>query len=312
MDRIKSFDILKGFGILLMIVAHTFGPDNRLWDFIYAFHMPLFFIVSGYFFKHRPFLELFKKNRDQLLIQYIVLCAIVTLLTQIRQPHNLCTDLYNTLNGMGPGWFLLALFLTRIEFNYILRLFPNYYLFISFIISTCVCFVANYYDISTMLSFFPSLIGLFFLATGYYIREHSLLDYSKRHPCFFLSASLFFWLTTSIYGKVEMSQCLFKLSIIDFCGSIGGTFLVYKLSQFIGRSNNSIKNILANAGKYSLVILFFHSIDYCVPVWYLFQSYFPSHILLYIILFLRLLLVTICVILSLRTKWTRTFFKIKT
>lgn len=37
MERIGTFDILKGFGIILMIVAHTYGPNYLIWDFISAF-----------------------------------------------------------------------------------------------------------------------------------------------------------------------------------------------------------------------------------------------------------------------------------
>ena len=48
-QRDESIDILKGFGIVFMIIAHTYGPNNYLWDAIYTFHMPLFFITTGYF-----------------------------------------------------------------------------------------------------------------------------------------------------------------------------------------------------------------------------------------------------------------------
>ncbi len=54
MGRIEAFDILKGIGIILMIVAHTYGPDSVIWNFIYAFHLPLFFIVTGFFYKQKP------------------------------------------------------------------------------------------------------------------------------------------------------------------------------------------------------------------------------------------------------------------
>lgn len=49
MGRIEAFDILKGIGIILMIVAHTYGPDSVIWDFIYAFHLPLFSLLQASF-----------------------------------------------------------------------------------------------------------------------------------------------------------------------------------------------------------------------------------------------------------------------
>ena len=44
-----NIDILKGIGMLLVIIGHS----GCIWPFypaINAFHMPLFFIVSGLFF----------------------------------------------------------------------------------------------------------------------------------------------------------------------------------------------------------------------------------------------------------------------
>lgn len=43
--RNDAIDILKGIGILLVIVGHTYGPMT---NFIYLFHMPIFFMAAGY------------------------------------------------------------------------------------------------------------------------------------------------------------------------------------------------------------------------------------------------------------------------
>ena len=311
MERIEAFDILKGIGIILMIVAHTYGPSSISWPFISAFHMPIFFIVACYFYKQKLLPELLKKNVKQLLIPYLTLCLIIIVLTQIRHPHSIRNDIETTLNGMGPGWFLLAMFMVRIVFSCILKYFPRQYLFISLLVSLLICCIAYLQNIPSLFSFFPCLVSLFFVAFGYYIKMHSLLDSEKNHSFFCVILGLSFWLITSLYGKVEMSQCIFKLLIIDFCGSLGGTFLVYKLSQFIDKSNSNIKIILSYAGKYSIVILFFHSIDYCVPVWYLIVPDISPSILISTILILRLLFVTTCVIITLHTRHLRTFFTIK-
>ena len=311
MERIEAFDIIKGIGIILMIVAHTYGPNSMSWDFISAFHMPLFFIVAGYFYKQKPISELLKKNVKQLLIPYLTLCLIVIVLTQTRHPHAVRNDIEGTLNGMGPGWFLLSMFMVRIVFHYIVKSFPIHYLNCSLLISLTICCITYFYNIPSFLAFFPCLVSLFFVAIGYYIRMHSFLDSENKHSFLYLFCGMLFWLTTSLYGKVEMSQCVFKLLIVDFCGSLGGTFIVYKISKFIDKSNGNIKYILSYAGKYSIVILFFHCIDYCVPIWYLIEPYITPSILLLVILILRLLFVTACVIITLHTKHLRHFFMIK-
>lgn len=49
-QRNITFDIMKGIGILLVIVGHLnlipMDPYRRI---IFSFHMPLFLILSGYF-----------------------------------------------------------------------------------------------------------------------------------------------------------------------------------------------------------------------------------------------------------------------
>lgn len=50
------FDILKGIAIILVAYGHVLQTFNSNWESsiigktIYAFHMPLFMLISGYFF----------------------------------------------------------------------------------------------------------------------------------------------------------------------------------------------------------------------------------------------------------------------
>lgn len=50
--RDLSVDICKGVGIMLMVLGHS-GLPKAGHDFIYMFHMPLFFFLSGYCFKEK-------------------------------------------------------------------------------------------------------------------------------------------------------------------------------------------------------------------------------------------------------------------
>lgn len=47
-----TISIVKGIAIILMVMGHTEGP-GLLMNFIYLFHMPIFFITAGYFFSRR-------------------------------------------------------------------------------------------------------------------------------------------------------------------------------------------------------------------------------------------------------------------
>ena len=51
-QRIGFIDIAKTFCIFLMIVGH-WTENEMLWRYIYSFHMPALFVISGYLYKPR-------------------------------------------------------------------------------------------------------------------------------------------------------------------------------------------------------------------------------------------------------------------
>lgn len=78
-SRNVTFDIAKGLGIFLMVLAHAGGPFIK---FIYLFHMPLFFIISGYFFKESCYsnfqeVKTFIKKRLKSLYIPFIACNLV-------------------------------------------------------------------------------------------------------------------------------------------------------------------------------------------------------------------------------------------
>ncbi len=50
-QRNLTFDIMKGIGILLVLIGHVWQLPDSIHQTIYSFHMPMFFIVAGYFSK---------------------------------------------------------------------------------------------------------------------------------------------------------------------------------------------------------------------------------------------------------------------
>lgn len=81
-ERDRVIDIMKGLGIILMIYGHThYIPVIGKW--LYTFHMPLFFFLSGCFFSGN---FNFKRNCQRIILPYfsfaIIMC-IVTLFVSI-------------------------------------------------------------------------------------------------------------------------------------------------------------------------------------------------------------------------------------
>lgn len=79
-QRDDKWDMVKGIGIILMVLGHS-GIPYYIYDFIYLFHMGLFFFVSGYFLKlpkdldnvkwHQDYYCFFKKKLKALWLPFI-------------------------------------------------------------------------------------------------------------------------------------------------------------------------------------------------------------------------------------------------
>lgn len=49
-ERLDYIDIFRALGIILMVMGHI-GFGSKFDKFIHAFHMPMFFWISGFFIK---------------------------------------------------------------------------------------------------------------------------------------------------------------------------------------------------------------------------------------------------------------------
>lgn len=76
MKRNKEIDILKGFAIFLMVFDHVWW-GNGVHTYIQSFHMPLFFIISGYLWKNgRSVREVTIKKTKAVMVPYIVFAGV--------------------------------------------------------------------------------------------------------------------------------------------------------------------------------------------------------------------------------------------
>lgn len=129
--RLDWVDALKGIGIIAVVAGHvwTRGPVR---DAIYAVHMPLFFILSGYTARHVPWRDFLPRLSRSLLVPFasfsLLLLAADVLIEGLRghRPifgsalEGVTTILFATEQTRGPFtilWFVPALFLARLCWN---------------------------------------------------------------------------------------------------------------------------------------------------------------------------------------------------
>ena len=131
--RISWLDMAKGYGILFVILGHL---DIGLFDeWIYTFHMPLFFFLSGCVFSaKKPFLEFLKKKCKALLVPYFCMGLLVILFQFLFYSHegeSLSGDLLLKFRDLlvqircWDLWYLACLFWMNIIFYWIVRIFKR-------------------------------------------------------------------------------------------------------------------------------------------------------------------------------------------
>ena len=116
-SRILWLDLLKIIGIVLVVVGH-FLPFCGLKKFIYSFHVPLFFVLSGFLAENRH-AGVRRVRIGRLLMPYMIWSALSIVLASFVGADRV--DLVNDmlpLNGFScwnqPMWFLLVLFLVTV------------------------------------------------------------------------------------------------------------------------------------------------------------------------------------------------------
>lgn len=195
--RIETFDLLKGLGILLMIVGHSTGKMSGLRDFIFSFHMPLFFLISGYFFTSVKWKTLLSKNAQRLLVPYLftgLLIGAYLVFDAWQVGGNLDFVALKRLKAIALGsgaprvlgmnapigaiWFLVALFWSTIFLNLALR--TKYPLFLCLLFSGIG--FALHGEIFLPLSFQPGLTGALFLYVGYWVKQQGFLNADPLVP----------------------------------------------------------------------------------------------------------------------------------
>ncbi len=286
---------------------------KEIGSYIQAFHMPLFFIVGGYFFKNQPLLVQIKRDSRRLIAPYLFVVISIALLESLKIFKSTKVFYFNfgTLYECGtPAWFLLALFGAKFLFNIIYNYSSGRpYLIYSFILSSIPCIVAYFREISPILSIGSSICGVFFYAIGYYINEKCLLFKFKKINIAFILISIIFWLNTSIIGAVDLHYCIFKLWFVDFIGALSGTYLCFILSETINNKTIRLRKYLIKVGYFSFVIYSFHAIEYVFPDWHQIVSFADnSACRAYIILFLRFSFAILFVHITIKSSLLRNLF----
>lgn len=127
--RIGTIDVAKGLGIIFVIIGHLnyYFPDG-VNTIISSFHMPLFFIISGYtsgmLGSEKRKGKIISKVRKLLVPYFLWALIFCGGLTDLEALKGIVYGNTNTLvyTSQGVLWFLPVMFLASVMFGGILGL----------------------------------------------------------------------------------------------------------------------------------------------------------------------------------------------
>lgn len=278
-ERDVTFDILKGFGILLMLCGHYWPDLHWAHQIIYSFHMPLFFLVAGYFskpLKMGVWLAI-KKNAKRLLLPFLVTQLLLVAWGGIQSmaKHDMSyvikpflsllwggADVGDSRFGMiyvGPIWFLPALFWAKTIFEcFITKIHGWGLLFICVAVSVLAIILHKF--TSSPWCILQGLSCLAFLSIGYLVKQ-------KQIPNWVYWLALICWPISIVFSTIEVADCWYHLYPLDVLGACGGTLFVWWLSGYV-KKWDAISKLFVWFGVNSLLLLCFHNFEWFSAISY--------------------------------------------
>lgn len=286
-QRIEYLDLAKGFCILLVVFYHitfAYHVEMPCPAFFKAIRLPLYFFLSGCFFKtYKGFVDFLRRKTNKLLIPFVAWFVLLSILLPylytilgLRIFYVSDTPLfYNVLQLYRKEtfltasiWFLLCLFEVNILF-YIIHIIANRMKegmrLTAIVTLTSLCgfggLLLSHFRVNIPFFLDSALTAMPFFAFGYLIFRQTALLQPCRHDRYIpiavllLGAFLFFCAGTFTLRTNDIHGLRNYMALYP-CG-FAGALLVVLLSKWIKRIP-----VIRWWGRYSIIILVTHDCIY--------------------------------------------------
>lgn len=280
-SRLGYMDTAKGIAMLAVVIGHVYTSHSLPGLVIFSFHMPLFFIISGFFVKDLNLQKTVIKSAKGLLIPYVIGTVMEMAAEICLNPGKTGLDNVKTLfvdmiggfcKGLGifPGfqstwllWFLPCLFVARVLFVFFMKLTEKSkhqwavrtIIFMLFTFAGMVMSATSYYPWSIEIAF----ITLPLLYFGYMLREHKALENKNRF--IIAGIALVAWVIMLWQGLyIEFAMHYWPWAFLTLFESMIASFAVLCASQLLDKVS-FVNKAIRWVGKNSLVILLIHNLE---------------------------------------------------
>lgn len=273
--RNNYIDLVKGVSIFLVVLGHH---KTELTTYIYSFHMPLFFFISGIFHSnYNSYKEFFRRKVESLLCPYFTFAFSLFFFWLIigrKFGESLIrnTPIFVAFNGIflgteisgissmdwgTPVWFLLCLFLVTNLYYFISKLKIEKIILYN-IIFGCIGYylsIHTYKNIFSIWHFDAALVAINFYTLGNLLKDKLFDEKIEKISILILILVLLLSIIgNKINGRVDMNSKQYSNIILFYLNAILGiafwTISIKKLK---------IKNIfLEYIGKNTAIIMAYH------------------------------------------------------
>ncbi len=275
--RLVWLDIAKAIAIFAMIEGHT-APGGMLRNFIYSFHMPLFFIATG-FTSHpatnwKDFFKSLKKDFLRILLPAVAIQTLNGLLSFLIYNESAAASIHLRIEQMlwssafdiyghscvGMIWFLVALFWTKTLYNLVFLVFPSKYngtVFLALsLIGKTLALKQTYLPQSWDICF----VAVLFIYIGYAFKK--IYPLFEKHQAIITVICFCFWIFCWEKGiAIDLGGRAYAEFIPCILTAVCGCISVFTFSQAL-ESCRPVAVVLSAMGKHTLTILCVSFLDW--------------------------------------------------
>ena len=282
-QRNAYIDVARGIGIILLVLGHIVTADTYIFNWIYSFHMPLFFFLSGMVVNEKNMNDfsayIKKKNKTRLLPYFaitalgLIICMIIPQYRKDAIELGLTSHIINIFLYLRPAWlyigqvwFLPALFWSEIYFfvfyklvgkrNPIIQLVTS---LIFVVISRYIWYLDPYIPITRRVPFLldVAFMGTFCYILGFLAKKYYVFDKINRWLCLLLIPILLvinIYFGTCLNGYVNICDLVFVNAFRYVTAMIAGVGATLLASIFLQKMH-----FLQWLGQYSLPLFASHT-----------------------------------------------------
>jgi fucose 4-O-acetylase-like acetyltransferase len=293
MNHDNSINVAKGLVIAAVVLGHVLEAEllncagSRLTEscyrLIYLFHMPFWFLLSGYLFKTaQPAAKYFKKKFVHLIVPYLAwlivfnLAAIGGLTANALRGdlageklsfyrHHFAEQMYGGLEVHGAQmilWFPTCLFFTQQLANLLIGRCPSAKIQLVWFSAVYILGYLQQYAFPGFhlpLAFDVVAGGLPFFVVGYWLKRGLQTEKSRWASilCFVLAVYAIFVWKTPLSFHMRMAE--YGIPLISTVAASGGFFVVLEASRWLNRLPASA-TLISWVGEASMTVMYVHAV----------------------------------------------------